>query len=322
MGKIIEQSDTKTIFENANSSYTRSLISAKPCLKKTPNRLLTIEDYQNGNVSFKSKTYHKKDTENLLEVKGLNFFYEANSMTPFKKKTFQALKDINFTVKKGEILGIVGESGSGKTTLAENIALLKRPKTGSVVFGDLELNKLRPSKLKVVRRDFQYIFQSTLSVLNPFHTIDEILTEPLKIHKLKTTKSYSDMAGEILEKVGLSKTDLKKYPREFSGGQRQRICIARALLLEPKLIILDEAVSALDVSIQAQILNLLLDLRDEFSLSYLFISHDLSIVKFFCDRVIVMKDGVILEEKDTEGLFLSPQHSFTRELIDAISLSD
>ena len=124
-------------------------------------------------------------------------------MTPFKKKTFQALKDINFTVKKGEILGIVGESGSGKTTLAENIALLKRPKTGSVVFGDLELNKLRPSKLKVVRRDFQYIFQSTLSVLNPFHTIDEILKEPPKIHKFKTTISYSDMAGEILEKVEL-----------------------------------------------------------------------------------------------------------------------
>ena len=321
-GEIIENSDTKTIFENANSSYTRSLISAKPCLKMTPHRLLTIEDYQNGKTIFESKSYHNKDTEILLEVNALNFFYDVTSMLPFRKKSFHALKDINFKVKKGEVLGIVGESGSGKTTLAENIALLKKPKSGSIKFDGIELNKLRSSKLKAVRKDFQYIFQSTLSVLNPFHTIDEILTEPLRIHKIKTKKTYSELAGEILEKVGLSKADLKKYPREFSGGQRQRICIARALLLEPKLLILDEAVSALDVSIQAQILNLLLDLRDEFSLSYLFISHDLSIVKFFCDRVIVMKDGVILEEKNTQELFSRPEHSFTKELIDAISLSD
>ena len=315
-GKIIESSDTNTIFNNAKFDYTRSLIAAKPSIKNTPHRLLTIEDYQLGNNNYQKKKYEEYNSDTLLKVTNLNYEYNESRMF---KSSFQALKNINLQLKQGEILGVVGESGSGKTTLAENIALLKRPKSGTIEFNNINLLDLKPSKLKNIRKDFQYIFQSTLSVLNPLHTVEQILLEPMQIHKIRSDKPYKDLATELLVKVGLKETDLKKRPSEFSGGQRQRICIARALILKPKLIILDEAVSALDVSIQAQILNLLLDLRDEFKLSYLFISHDLSIVKFFCDRVIVMKNGAILEQKRTEELFKNPEHPFTHELINAAS---
>ena len=218
-GKVVESSSTQTIFNNPQSAYTNSLISSRPKIEHTPDRLLTLDDHLKGKSKFIKKQYRNLSGAKIVEVRGLSYHYISKKMLPTFKGKYLALDDINLRIFKGEVLGVVGESGSGKTTLAENIALLKTPCSGSIAFDGQNIEKIRNHDLKNLRRDFQYIFQSNLSALNPFFTIEEILSEPLKIHKISSKENYKRLTGDILEKVGLSRSDLNKYPREFSGDR-------------------------------------------------------------------------------------------------------
>ncbi len=259
-------------------------------------------------------------SENILKVKNLKTYFPVYKGF-FRKVTgyIKAVNNVSFEVKKGESFGIVGESGSGKTTLARTILRLIKPTEGSVIFNNTEIFKLNPQELKKVRQKMQIVFQDPFSSLNPRKTIGSMLTEPLLFHKrVKNKKEALKLVADILQKVNLPYETIYRYPHEFSGGQRQRIAIARALILNPELIILDEPVSSLDVSIQAQILNLLKELQAGFNLTYLFISHDLSVVRFFCNRVIVMYAGEIVEAGDVDEVFEKPLHPYTELLISAI----
>ncbi|HRW63423.1 MAG TPA: ATP-binding cassette domain-containing protein, partial [Bacteroidales bacterium] len=234
-------------------------------------------------------------------------------------KTHQAIHNFSFTVFKGETLGLVGESGCGKTTLGRVISMLTESSSGTVEYNGTPLNILSAKEIILFRKNIQFIFQDPYSSLNPKFTIGDTLLEPLTVHKLyKNKKERIEKVYEILEKVRLEKQSFYKYPHEFSGGQRQRIVIARALILQPELIICDESVSALDVSIQAEILNLLNDIKAEFNLTYIFISHDLSVVKYMSDRIMVMSEGKLIEINKAEDLYKSPASEYTRSLINAI----
>ncbi len=239
----------------------------------------------------------------------------------FKRKIgdIKAVDDVSFTLERGEVLGIVGESGSGKSTIARVICRLIDPTSGEITFLGNNLLKYSKKELKNIRREIQIVFQDPFSSLNPRKSIGDSIGEPLTYHGLvKSKKEERFRVIEVLEQVGLSETVYDRYPHEFSGGQQQRVCIGRCLALKPKLIICDEAVSSLDVSVRAQILNLLQDLKNEFNLSYLFISHDLSVVRYFCDKILVMYRGKAVEEGDTEALFKNPQELYTRTLIESI----
>jgi ABC-type oligopeptide transport system ATPase subunit len=252
---------------------------------------------------------------NILEVKGLKKYFPVHSGL-FKKEVnlIKAVDNVSFKISQGEILGIVGESGSGKSTLAKAAIHLIKPTEGEVLFLDKPIGS-KPRELREVRKDIQMVFQDPYSSLNPRKTIEIALTEALYYHDIiKDKESLRKRALEILDFIGLPKDSLERYPHEFSGGQQQRICIGRAIALKPKLIVCDEAVSALDVSVQAQILNLLYDLKKEFDLSYLFISHDLNVIRHFCDNVIVMHFGKVVEEGKTKELFDQPKNSYTKEL--------
>jgi peptide/nickel transport system ATP-binding protein len=234
-------------------------------------------------------------------------------------KAIQAVDDIGFELRESETLGIVGESGSGKSTLSKAILRLINADSGEVEFLGKRIDLLNQRDLRAIRKDIQYIFQDPYSSLNPRLSIGYAIQEPMKIHNIRSTqKERKEFTYELLEKVGLEKSHYNRYPHEFSGGQRQRICIARALAMEPKLIVCDEIVSALDVSVQAQVLNLLVDLRNEFNLSLIFVTHDLSIVRFLCERTLVMRKGKIEEKGWTDELFNDPKSKYTRTLLDSI----
>ena len=229
------------------------------------------------------------------------------------------MEKVCFDVFRGETLGIVGESGSGKTTLARLVLELIPPDKGNIFFGNEDITQISREKMKVLRKHLQIIFQDPYSSLNPRLTAGSAIMEPMKVHKLHgNDKERKAKVFELLGKVGLQEEHFERYPHEFSGGQRQRICIARALAVEPRLLICDESVSALDVSVQAQVLNLLNDLKNEFGLTYIFISHDLAVVKYMADRIIVMKSGQIVETADADRIFTNPQTAYTSSLIDAI----
>lgn len=234
----------------------------------------------------------------------------------------KAVDDVSLTVRAGETLGIVGESGCGKSTLARSILRLIEPTGGEVLFEGKDLTKASPAELREMRRDIQIIFQDPYASLNPRQRIGSMLTEPFEIHHLASGEEARKKAEELLEMVGLPKESMRKFPHEFSGGQRQRLCIARALAVNPKLIVCDECVSALDVSIQAQIINLLNELRDELGLTIMFIAHDLSVVKYFSDRIGVMYFGKMVELASSDELFAHPLHPYTRSLLSAIPLPD
>jgi len=260
----------------------------------------------------------------LLSVTDLHKHYPVRKGQVFAKVVdhVAAVNGISFTINEGETLGLVGESGSGKSTTGYAILQLIEPTAGSVVFDGQELVGLKPRRIRELRRHFQIVFQDPYTSLNPRMTIGTIIREPLEIHKRGTRAFRRRRMLELLDIVGLSATHVDRYPHEFSGGQRQRVGIARALALEPQLIVCDEPVSALDVSVQAQILNLLKDIQETLGLAYLFIAHDLAVVRVMSDRVIVMQHGEIAEEGDAEMVYAHPQHPYTKALLSAVTIPD
>jgi peptide/nickel transport system ATP-binding protein len=328
---VVEKNDAKEIFYAPKHPYTKGLLACRPKLGANPRRLLTVSDFMDEAgvekhispervVVFDKETEVEKSSDVLLEVKNLVTQFPIKG--GFFGRTidnFKAVNDVSFTLKKGKTLGLVGESGCGKTTLGRSILRLVEPASGSIIYQGKDITHVYAEELRLLRRKMQIIFQDPYSSLNPRMTISEILTEPLNIHKVgKSKQERLDMAKELFLKVGLKIQQLNRYPHEFSGGQRQRICIARALMLRPEFVVCDESVSALDVSIQAQVLNLLLDLQQEFHLTYIFISHDLSVVNFIADEVGVMNGGKIIEMGKANSIYQNPKEDYTKALLSAI----
>ena len=265
------------------------------------------------------------DSDNLLEVKNLKMYFPVTSGIIFQKKVAEvkAVDDVSFSIKKGETLGLVGESGCGKTTTGRCILQLNKPTAGEVIFEGARLNDLSTQEMRAMRRKMQVIFQDPYSSLNPRMTAGDTIGEPLIVHKLTASKGeYRDRVTELLQIVGLNPFMSDRYPHEFSGGQRQRIGIARALAVNPDFIVCDEPVSALDVSIQAQVINLLEELQEQFDLTYLFIAHDLSVVRHISERVAVMYLGHIVEVADRLELYENPLHPYTKALLSAVPIPD
>ncbi len=329
---LVEQNTTKEIFTHASHPYTKGLIACRPALDKNPERLLTVSDFMDdkGNelVVTESKTkkvdkvYKFTEEENpvLLEVKDLKVHFPIKGGI-FGRTVdhFKAVDGVNFKLRKGMTLGLVGESGCGKTTLGRSILRLIEPTAGEVYYQGMNVTKLNKDEMRAMRSKMQIIFQDPYSSLNPRMTVLDILLEPMDLHKIgKSRTERIDKAKWLMDKVGLKPEQLSRYPHEFSGGQRQRICIARALAVNPEFIICDESVSALDVSVQAQVLNLLLDLQEEFGLTYIFISHDLSVVNFISDEVAVMNKGKLVELDKANEVYLKPKEDYTRNLLAAI----
>jgi len=322
-GVIVEQGDVKTIFKNPKHPYTKGLLACRPKLDEKPDRLPTVEDVMLGEKrKKKEENFDDKinNHETFFSIQNLSKRYPVRKKDLFEKQTyFQALENINLTIYERETLGLVGESGCGKTTLGRTLLRLVEPDCGNIFYKDTNLIELSDSKMRRLRKEIQMVLQDPYSSLNQRLTIGQMLLEPMKVHLiLSNDKDRKKRAIELLELVGLKEAHMHRYPHEFSGGQRQRIAIARALTVNPKFIICDESVSALDVSVQAQVLNLLNDLKKEFHLTYLFISHDLSVVKYMSDRIAVMQQGRIVELGDAEEIYKNPQSAYTKKLIEAI----
>ncbi|MBX3635683.1 MAG: ABC transporter ATP-binding protein [Rubrivivax sp.] len=321
-GIIREQGPVADIFERPQDDYTKALLACRPSLEGNPARLMVIDDHiaqsrgeAAATVSAKAKD---PDAPVVLEVRSLaKSFWLKQGL--FGKREFKAVRDVNFQLRRGHTLGVVGESGSGKTTMGLTLLRLHEPTGGEVIFDGQNLLKLGDRERQLMRRRIQVVFQNPYASLNPRFTIGQTLLEPMVIHGIgKDTAEREQRARSLLEKVGLDGRAFGKYPHEFSGGQRQRVAIARCLTLNPEVLVLDEAVSALDVSVQAQVLNLLKDLQDEFGLSYVFISHDLAVVRFISDEVLVMKDGVVVEQASAEQILAAPREDYTKRLLAAI----
>ena len=274
-------------------------------------------------VERTAATSDAKDTKNLIEVDGLKVYFPIRAGI-FKtiKGTVKAVDDISFEVRRGETLGLVGESGCGKSTTGRAMIRLREPTAGTVRFDGVELTSLKSNDLRRLRRRMQIIFQDPYGSLDPRMTVGSIISEPLETHRLAKGEGKRERVSELLKMVGLDPSYVNRYPHEFSGGQRQRIGVARALAVEPEFIVCDEPISALDVSIQAQIINLLEELQAEFGLTYLFVAHDLSVVRHISDRVAVMYLGKIVEITDRKSLYESPQHPYTKALLSAVPIPD
>ena len=322
-GEIREQSSAKNIFESPQDSYTQALLKCRPQLERRPQRLPVIDDFMSGHPRAGANAPERKrgaqaNDQIVLDVKNLSKdFYTREGL--FGKKTFSAVKNVSFRLAKGKTLGLVGESGSGKTTVGLTLMRLHESTGGEAVFEGRDLLSMPEKLFMDYKRRIQIIFQNPYASLNPRFTVGHILTEPMLIHGLAVNdKERTDMAMELLKKVGLPEVSFYKYPHEFSGGQRQRIAIARCLTMKPDILICDESVSALDVSVQAQVLNLLQDLQDEYQMSYIFISHDLAVVKYISDQVMVMNQGEVVEVANSDDIYLKPQHPYTQKLLGSI----
>lgn len=330
-GEVVESGTKKEILTNPKNNYTKGLLSCRPTLEIQKGRLPILSDYienQDESLDFKrikGKTEEEKsnvsyDDDPILMVNSLSkTFVLKKNFFGKSKHVYSAVKDIRFEVFKGETLGLVGESGCGKTTLGRMLVKLIESSSGQIKYKSKTLNELNSRELKKWRKNVQIIFQDPYSSLNPKQTVGDALLEPLVAHKLiKNKKEGFQKVFEVLEKVRLGKDSFYKFPHEFSGGQRQRIVIARALILQPEFLICDESVSALDVSVQAEILNLLNDLKKEYQLTYIFISHDLAVVKYMSDRIMVMKNGELIEINEADKLYRSPASEYTKKLISSI----
>ncbi|MCG9893489.1 MAG: ABC transporter ATP-binding protein [Thermosynechococcaceae cyanobacterium MS004] len=347
-GKIVEYGSIQQIFNQPQHPYTKGLLACRPQPSKRLKYLPTVTDFMetvlNGSgqavIQAKDESAHPRpvievtDAEQeqrlstfaletpLLAVENLQVFFPVRGLLGQAKRYVMAVNDVSFQVRPGETLGLVGESGCGKTTLGRALVRLIEPTGGKIWFEGQNLTQLEGKALRRLRQDLQIIFQDPYSSLNPRMSVGAIVMEPMRIFaKLSGTQpkqTFRDRAAYLLERVGLQPKDMRRYPHEFSGGQRQRICIARSLALNPKFIVCDESVSALDVSVQAQVLNLLKELQQDFNLTYLFISHDLSVVKFMSDRIMVMNQGKIEEIGPAERIYQHPQQDYTRQLIAAI----
>ena len=321
-GVLREQGPVAQIFAAPKDPYTQALLACRPSLEGNPARLMVIDDHiaqQSAPSRAVAQAVAKDPTAPVvLEVRSLaKSFWIKQGL--FGKREFKAVQGVNFKLRKGHTLGVVGESGSGKTTMGLTLLRLHDPTHGEVIFDGQDLLKLSAGERQLMRRRIQIVFQNPYASLNPRFTIGQTLVEPMAIHKIGAdTNEREQRARSILEKVGLDGSAFGKYPHEFSGGQRQRVAIARALTLDPEVLVLDEAVSALDVSVQAQVLNLLRDLQDELGLSYVFISHDLAVVRFISDEVLVMKDGIVVEQASTEQILAAPREEYTQKLLAAI----
>lgn len=321
-GEIVEKNDSKSIFSTPQHPYTKALLACRPALHPKEDRLPLISDFINPTqekIIPPTKRIIQKQTT-VLQVEHVKVYYEARKKL-FNKQAapFKAVDDVSFTVSKGEIIGLVGESGCGKTTLGRAILQLVSTTSGNIILDGKNLSYLPKSELRHIRRDLQIVFQDPYGSLNPRLTIGEAILEPMQVHSLlNNTKQRREKVNELLEKVQLNPDNYNRYPHQFSGGQRQRICIARALAVSPSFLIFDESVSALDVSVQAQILNLINDLKAEFDFTGIFISHDLSVVRYISDRILVMHHGKIVEEGNADAVYFSPQNNYTKKLIDSI----
>ncbi|WP_323787373.1 ABC transporter ATP-binding protein [Psychroserpens sp.] len=326
-GTVVEQGHVADIFNNPQHIYTKALLSSKPSLAVRLKRLPTIKDFMEGNsktetiTTTQRKLAHKTlyDKPPLLEVKNLEKEYLSKSGWFGKLESFKAVNQVSFKLYEGETLGLVGESGCGKSTLANAILLLDKSTAGQILYRNSDITKLSTTAVRQLRKDIQIIFQDPYASLNPRIPVGKAIMEPMKVHGIGSSDSdRKEKVLELLLKVGLDENYFNRYPHEFSGGQRQRIGIARAIALKPKLIICDESVSALDISVQAQVLNLLNDLKDNFGFTYIFISHDLAVVKYMSDQLLVMNKGKVEEMDDADTIYDSPKKEYTKKLIHAI----
>ena len=317
-GIVREQGPVAAIFSAPQDAYTKALLACRPSLNKVPDRLMVIDDHIDGVADARMAKPKDASAPVVLEVRALaKSFWLRQGV--FGKREFRAVRDVNFRLRRGHTLGVVGESGSGKTTMGLTLLRLHEPTAGEVIFDGQNLLALSDKERQVMRRRIQIVFQNPYASLNPRFTIGQTLVEPMTIHKIGADlREREQRARDLLGKVGLDGSAFVKYPHEFSGGQRQRIAIARCLTLDPEVLVLDEAVSALDVSVQAQVLNLLKDLQDDLGLSYVFISHDLAVVRFISDEVLVMKDGEVVEQAGAEEILATPKQDYTKRLLGAI----
>jgi peptide/nickel transport system ATP-binding protein len=331
-GKLVEEGETKATLTRPAHPYTRALLACRPAGKPKGVRLPVVSDFMRadgtpameaaGNRVDVAMPQEVADAPVLLSVEELTVSYKRKSsgfLSPRLPEIRPAVDRVSFTVRKGQTVGLVGESGCGKTTLGKAILRLVRPASGRIFLNGTDLSLLDERALRKVRKDLQVVFQDPYSSLNPRITIGDAIVEPMSVHGLQSgPRARKEKAAWLLEKVNLRSDDFLRYPHQFSGGQRQRICIARALALEPSFIVFDESVSALDVSVQAQVLNLINELRREMGFTALFITHDLSVVRYISDEILVMRAGKIVESGDAEALFRAPAHPYTRELLSAM----
>jgi peptide/nickel transport system ATP-binding protein len=347
-GKVVEYGPLEQIFNHPQHPYTKGLLACRPQPEKRLKSLPTVADFmetvlnERGEAMVQAKVMGDRplqaleftETEQhhrltaleqqtpLVTIDNLQVFFPVRGVLGQTKRHITAVNGVSFQVYPGETLGLVGESGCGKTTLGRTLVRLQEPTQGKIWFAGQDITKLAGKSLRRIRQDLQIIFQDPFSSLNPRMSVGATVMEPMRIFAklsgMKTQKDFRDRTAYLLERVGLQPSDMRRYPHEFSGGQRQRISIARALALNPKFIVCDESVSALDVSVQAQVLNLLKELQQDFNLTYLFISHDLSVVKFMSDRIMVMNQGKIEEIGPAEDIYRHPKQNYTQQLIAAI----
>lgn len=326
-GNLVESDTVKEVFKNPKEKYTKALLASRPGTDVRLKKLPTIESLSDGSfkkemISSQQRALKHKDIYTqppILEVNNLEktYFKSAGLLKP--DLAIKAVEDVSFKLYEGETLGLVGESGCGKSTLGKTILLLEKATGGSILYRGKDITKLKGAEIRKLRKEIQLIFQDPYSSLNPRVQIGQAIVEVMKVHGIGTSdKNRKDKAISLLERVGLEESYYSRYPHELSGGQRQRVGIARTIAMQPKLVICDESVSALDISVQAQVLNLLNELKEDFGFTYIFISHDLAVVKFMADQLLVMNDGKIEELGDADEIYANPNKDYTKALIDAI----